>query len=97
MMRIPAKASADSVSSIFNVMLYPNPAKDYAVLYMNQEVTPLQLQVIDALGNKLIDQSIAPFGGYYTFSTALFSDGMYYVNLLSGKSKIFSGKLSIFK
>ena len=79
-----------------NFALYPNPAKDYAILQVNKSVAEnLHLSVIDILGRKIIDTSISVSNGSYTINTAGFSSGLYLVNLYNDKNKLFGGKLSI--
>jgi hypothetical protein len=88
---------ANQAKPILKVILYPNPAKDYAVLQLNQDISPLQLQIIDGVGGLVINQSINTISGYYTFSTSSLASGLYYVSLYSGNSKIFGHKLAIFR
>jgi hypothetical protein len=88
-------SAPDSLPQKLQVKMYPNPAKDYVMLQINQDVSPLQLQIIDGLGRAIINQQITTSNGAYTVSTAQFSSGLYYVTLYTNTGKIFGGKLSI--
>jgi len=70
--------------------------QDYAILQLSQDITPLQLQVVDAMGRMVINQVIVTVNGYYVINTSSFAGGMYYVTLYGGSGKLFGDKLSIF-
>ena len=84
-------------STDLKITLYPNPAKDYAILKLNQNISPLVLRITNVLGQIIMNGPIATTGGIFIINTSSVSDGLYNISLYNNNDKIFNDKLSIFR
>jgi hypothetical protein len=78
------------------INLYPNPAKDYAILHISKDIaSELQLKITNTVGQGVFDGGITMVNDNYIINTSKYSSGLYFVNLYGNSGKLFAGKLSI--
>jgi hypothetical protein len=81
-------------TTAFNV--YPNPAKDVAVLSWNGNITgELALKVNDMLGRTVFFQNMNAGSGKYSLNTSALVSGVYCITVQQGEQKVFSGRLVV--
>jgi len=95
-LRFPAQQDTAHQDEELAIKLFPNPAKDYAILQLSKEVEGLRLKVTDAIGRAVMNSDISTVGNRYIINTASFSSGVYYISLYNDTGKLYTGKLSIF-
>ena len=78
--------------------VYPNPAKQIINLAYKTNTTGLvEFDLIDQLGNKVMQQSLGNGQNFAQFGTATLSNGLYYWMLKDSDRIIKTGKVAIMK
>lgn len=68
-----------------DLMVYPNPAKDFFTIKTDEKYTNLQLQCYNSLGQLIASHPL--FSSNSTISTASWKSGQYFLNVIDGKGK----------
>ena len=101
-----AGSGCDTITAINNVQavddnpvrVYPNPAKNIISLVYNPPATgTVEFDLIDELGNKVIQQSLSNGQNFAQFNTGMLSNGLYYWVLKDSNRIIKTGKVAIIK
>ncbi len=71
------------------IRIYPNPATDFVTIDLQQISNPVQFELIDIQGHKIMSREIV---NTEIISLKGLSEGLYFYNLLSGEERI-SGKI----
>ena len=95
--------SADTISTGIKTLvgsasfsIYPNPAKDMAVIGWSGNVTGvLALRVNDMLGRTVVQENLNAAGGKYSLNTGSLVAGVYCVTLQQGEQRVFAEKLIV--
>jgi hypothetical protein len=81
-----AALSTDSFSLIEDVMLYPNPSRDFLTVNVPQGIERLgKIEVYNSLGQKVVTQQISSEADLSVNVSSL-SDGVYFLNLNLGEA-----------
>ena len=85
-----------NAASDLSFRIYPNPAKDYALLsWTNNAAGNYQLSVIDMMGRTVISQQVQAGMSQYAINTSALPQGIYTVMLGGEGEPRFAGKLVV--
>ena len=80
------------------IQLYPNPAKDQLILdWIEQNSKSGELEVIDLLGNIIINQSVTSNSGSQIIDINTLSSGPYIARLVQSGGTIYQNKVIVIK
>jgi hypothetical protein len=66
-----------------SMLVYPNPASDFAIVTFTAETDQATIEVVNALGQTVFTQNLGSVNGeqFVQLSTSTLSEGLYFVNL----------------
>ncbi len=86
--------SANNEETIPKFTLYPNPAKDFAMLNYTMQSKGV-VQVIDALGRVVYSAALQGNAGTVQMPTSNLAGGLYHVRVLNDFNNVWNGKLVV--
>ncbi|MEM7106450.1 MAG: T9SS type A sorting domain-containing protein [Bacteroidota bacterium] len=81
------------------VVVYPNPARDYVTIEYKfpEYIEDFTIIVSDITGRTVLRKDEKGYVGQYLWDTRKVGQGIFFINILSGKSTMYSGKVAIEK
>ena len=90
----PGILSSLHTTPIDRFVLYPNPAKDFAMLNYTMQGKGV-VQVMDALGRMVYSAALQGNGGSMQLPTNGLAGGLYHVRVLNDNNSVWNGKLLV--
>ncbi|MEM7106507.1 MAG: T9SS type A sorting domain-containing protein [Bacteroidota bacterium] len=81
------------------VDVFPNPAKDYVTIEYKfpEYIESFTIIISDITGRLVLKQEESTYKGQFVWDTRQVGQGIYFINILSRNSQLFSGKVAIEK
>ena len=83
---LAASGLADAESGAIKAMIYPNPAKDKAMLRLSGLTTTAKVIISDLQGRIILTDDIQAGVETYELNTSNYASGVYYIRIVSGNN-----------
>ncbi len=83
---------AENVNKNYGIVVYPNPASDYIVVFSPDDISNVEITISDMLGNEIAKEIVSSLSNF-KYNLSHFSSGVYLVKIKKGDEIIYVNKV----